>query len=297
MTEPLISPLRGIITLLRPLIVLDYETTGTDPAKARICSVGMRRHNVDGTLQIFKTLVNPRVPMPKEASDTHAITQYVIDNGCAFCWREASEHPWAKCEKFRTVPTFAALAPRLHPVMIDADFAGYNIRYDLRVAAAEFDRVQMEFDYSLCSVIDSLRLWQLLEPRTLSDAVEHFLGEVIQDAHDAMADVESTERVLIAQLTGDHPNGKVIYGKSIKELHEAQWPRNPNALDSEGKFIYDGTGHLTFTFGKHKGKPVATQMSYVRWMSGPDASFSPEVRKLCLAIIGGNVLLRRETSG
>lgn len=282
------SPLAGILPLERPLIVLDYETTSADPAEARICSIGMRRHLTDGTLQAYKTLVNPGVPMPESAADTHKITQAIIDSGCAVCWKPREFHPWEECETFRVIPSFAQLAPRLHPVMHDVDFAGYNIQYDLRVAAEEFARNGMEFDYSGASIIDSLRIEQILEPRRLSDVYERRTGKKLDGAHDAMVDVEATEEVLIAQLTG-HERSDVL-PRNVAGIHDLLWPRDPNALDREGKFIYVHDV-LCFGFGKHKGRPVHGQLAYVKWMLG--ANFSPEVRKLCDAILAGQVLLRR----
>lgn len=288
------SRLAKLLRLTRPLIILDYETTGTDPAKARICSIGMRRHKPDGMVQPYKTLVNPLVLMPKSASDTHKITQDVLDTGCAYCWQRAEVHPTTSdtgelCEKFRTIPTFKQLAPRLLPTMNDADFGGFNIRYDLRVAAEEFNREGMTFDYSKAAILDGYRLLQLLDPRTLSDVYEKATGKKLKDAHDAMADVLASEEVIEWELT-EHDRCDLFTGKTVDDLHEMQWPADPNRLDADGKFVY-ADNVLVFSFGKFKGKPVAQNTGYVQWMLGAD--FPPDVKRWCERILAGQVLLRR----
>lgn len=290
MSELLVSPLAGILSLERPLIVLDYETTGVDPATARICSIGMRRHNVDGTLQPYKTLVNPDILMPRDAEGTHGITQEIIDHGCAFCWGTKEEHPWSKCEKWRPIHKFATLAPRLLPVMTGVDFCGYHIDYDLRVAAEEFERCGMVFDYSKAKIIDSLRIEQVVEPRTLSAVYERRTGKKLEGAHDAMIDVLATEEVFIDQLlkSSDLP-------RTIDQLHDLLWPPDPDNLGREGKFRY-ADNVLMFTFGKWKGRSVKSQLSYVQWMLR-DGGFSPEIRALCKGILDGRIPLIRKSNG
>lgn len=288
-TASFVSKLAGLLQLERPLIVLDYETTGTDPATARICSIGMKKHNPDGTMQPYKTLVNPDILMPREASKTHGITDRIIKEGCAWCWKVKDEHPTSDCAIWRPVRRFAELAPRLLPAMTGVDFAGYNVDYDLRVAAEEFNRLGMIFDYSAARIIDSFRIEQVLEPRSLSAVYERRTGRKLEGAHDAMIDVEATEEVLIEQLQF------AMLPKTVDALHDLLWPPDPNKLDREGKFRYAESGVLVFGFGKHKGKSVKSELSYVRWMLG--AGFSPEVRNLCNGILDGSVpLLRGEAT-
>lgn len=286
-SENLISPLANLIRLERPFIILDYETTGVDPQTARICSIGMRRHNPDGTLQVYKSLVNPDILMPKEAEGTHGITDEIIRKGCAFCWKMAEEHPSDICPKWRQVHRFATLAPRLLPVMQGVDFGGYHVDYDLRVAYEEFNRERLVFDYSGARVIDSKRIEEVIEPRTLSAVYERRLGKKLADAHDAMADVLATEEVFIDQLMKS-----ATLPRSIDQLHELIWPSDPDVLGREGKFRYVGNV-LTFTFGKWKGKSVASQRSYLEWMVR-SGGFSPEVRGLCERILSGEIPAARK---
>jgi DNA polymerase-3 subunit epsilon len=272
------SPLTKLLNLQRTLVLLDLETTSADTSRARICAIAMRIHKADGTLQIWKSLINPGVVMPKSAEEVHGISDAIIADGCAKCWKTKREHPNNGCNAFYTIPKFSAVAQNLLNGFKDVDFGGYNVRYDLRVMAEEFSRCRTEFDYSKSAIIDPFRLWQILQPRSLSDAAKYWTGKEMTNAHDALSDITWTEEVLISQLE------RTELPRNVRELHELSWPRDPNAVDSEGKFIFID-GELCLNFGKFKGQPVSKNRDYVQWMFG--ASFSPEVKRICDRILAG----------
>lgn len=274
--------LNQILQLSRPLLVYDLETTGKDPETARIVEIGMRVHwPVTNMVTSHKTLVNPGISIPQGAVDSHGITDAFFEEGaaCAFCHAIREAHPLQHCEVFKPIPTFMQLAPELFKALSNVDFAGYHIKYDLRVTSEEFRRHGYMFDYSKAAIIDSLRLWQILEARTLSDAVEHFLHRKHRGAHSALDDVEETEEVLIAQLT-THPMHATL-PRTVAALHEKCWP---NQIDIEGKFVFID-GIPSFNFGKHRGKPMTHDIEYLRWMSR--GSFSPEVQRIVTAALSG----------
>jgi len=104
-----------MLSLDRPLVILDLEATGTDPQKARIIQVAAKRlvPEQHGDIRIAAALtevVNPGIPVDDRILDLTGITQSELDNGS----------PW---------PT---VADRLGALIEDADLAGYNIQsYDL----------------------------------------------------------------------------------------------------------------------------------------------------------------------
>ena len=58
----------------------------------------------------------------------------------------------------------------------DCDYGGCNIKtFDLPLMQAEFLRAGFKWSYEDANIIDCYRMWQLGEPRTLSDAVKKFL--------------------------------------------------------------------------------------------------------------------------
>lgn len=67
------SPRLADLQLDRPLVVLDTETTGTDPQSDRIVHLGLIRLDPDGSSDEFETLVNPGLPIPAAATAVHGI--------------------------------------------------------------------------------------------------------------------------------------------------------------------------------------------------------------------------------
>ena len=62
----------NLISLSRPLICCDTETTGTDPQTARIVEIGFHLFEDvfpgDGPKKEWRSLVNPGVPIPESAT-------------------------------------------------------------------------------------------------------------------------------------------------------------------------------------------------------------------------------------
>ncbi len=57
-----------------PLIILDLETTGTSPKDDRIVQICCIKLLENGENIVKKTLVNPGVPIPAQATECHGIT-------------------------------------------------------------------------------------------------------------------------------------------------------------------------------------------------------------------------------
>lgn len=268
--------LSQILQIKRPLILFDLETTSASTKEARICSFAMRVHKPDGSIRAYKTLVNPRVSIPKEATGAHSITDEIIREGCALCWKKKVEHPREDCEEFRPVPIFLDIAHNLFHGFKDADFAGYNVTFDLQVLDREFERCHLNFEWADACILDGYRLWQLLEPRSLTHAYGKFVKKRLVGAHDAMTDVLATEEVLTAQLSikSDLP-------KTVEALYELSWP---NQIDKERKFVFIN-GVPCLNFGKYNGKPMSHNVDYLKWMLG--AEFSPEVKRICQKALNG----------
>lgn len=274
----------SLFKLTRSFVIFDLETTSKEPSTARICSLSMKIHKVDGTVNRYRTLVDPGCTIPKEASDINGITDELIRTGCAFCWKKREEHPHDGCAEFLVVPPFSQLAPNLHRGMSNADFGGYNIRYDLQVCVKEFERCELVFSYSGAHILCGLKLWQVIEPRTLTNAYERWCGKTLEGAHDATVDVDASEEVILAQLMFQRGGEKVLPA-TLQAIHELSFPKDPDWVDSEGKFIFV-RGVPCFNFGKHKGRPMQSQKGYLQWMFG--SNFSEEVKAIIDRALAGN---------
>jgi hypothetical protein len=143
----------------------------------------------------------------------------------------------------------------------------------------------LALDLETIRIVDPMHIWRLLEPRTLSDAVEHFLQRKHSGAHDALADVEETEAVLLAQLLRHAKSGDLP--KSVQGLNDLCFPRDEDDIDRDKKFRFVN-GKVCFTFGKWADKPVSEHLDYVRWMFDK-GDFSRGTKKICQDILSGRM--------
>jgi len=266
-----------ILNLSRKLIFLDLETTGTDDT-SKIVSYSHRVHAPGADkIIIYKTLVNPGMLIPPETTAIHGITDDMVLYGCAKCGEKKEghekDHPWS------AVPRFADLAANLHRGFTDSDFGGYSVKFDVKILAYEFNHANLPFDFSKAYLVDSYRLWQVKKPRKLKDACQEFLGREHSNAHDAEADITETEEIFEAQHK--------LWGlpSTVQEIHELTWPKNPNWIDSEGKFVWIGDVPC-YNFGQHKGRPMMSKPLYMRDFILKQG-FSPEVKNICQEILDG----------
>lgn len=239
------------LTLQRPLIVLDVETTGVDVEKDRVVSLAWA--TMDGVAHELR--FNPGFPIPPEASAIHGIT----DDDVCDC------------------PAFPGEAGRIAQAWHGADLAGFNLRsFDVPILRAEFRRAGfVDWPGADTRIVDAYRIYNRMEPRTLEAACRHYLGEELQNAHSAKADVEACVRVLQVQAKR--------YGAStLAELEALE--RDPSWVDAEGKFKRVN-GVVIITIGqKWAGKPLAqVDTGFLEWMVGPKAKFADDTRAVVLA--------------
>lgn len=265
--ELLLIALAERLQLRHRLIAIDVETTGTDPQTDRIVQIA--GYVVDPVRQgdgvgyhveaIGPHLVNPRRPIPAEATEVHHVTDAMVANA----------------------PTFAALVPMLAP-HIDADPApaivAYNGRFDIRFLAAELTRAGATDAAAVLGealLLDPYRIYQRQHPRDLSAAVRQYCGRELGDeAHDAHADVVAAVEVLMEQLSkhGDLP-------ATVADLEAYCAQRDPAWIDKAGKFIWrDGVPHCNFG-SKWKGVPMhRVDRTFYAWMCRSD--FDPDTKQI-----------------
>ena len=264
--------------LTRPLVCLDLETTSPKPDDARIVQIAFVVRKPDGSELRYSTLINPCLPIPKGATEIHGITDAMV-NGCKTCGHPKESHVGPPADgvchgDFRPWPRFVDIAPNLQHGFNNVDFAGYNLKsFDLPCLAAEFARNRWEWSYRSARVLDAYRLWQIVDPRTLTGAVKKYAGREMENAHEAMADVEATFDVLDAMLA-QHTE----LPADLDALHELQWPDDKNLVDASGKFIWKD-GEVIINFSKHKGTPLRLiDAGFLAWML--KGEFSAEVKDI-----------------
>jgi len=253
------TTLPDVLPLDRPMLGCDLETTGVNRATARIIEVGFEIMRPGFETKEYRTLVNPGVPIPAEATAINHITDDMV----------------------KDAPTFEQLADNLLLGMVGCDYCGYNVRFDLGIFDAEFKRSGCRWTYEGARVIDGFRLWQIAEGRTLTHAVERWLkggdpcvghGEVADEsAHTALWDVKMSTRIIAAQLR-QCPQ----LPRDVQQLHDLC---APGWYDHEGKLQWRN-GELCFTFGEHREKPLrSVPKGYLSWVAGKD--FNNTVKSAC----------------
>ena len=254
------------LKLKRPLVCLDCETTGLDTENDRIVQIAVSIVKPHGGAHVdeSKRLLNPGFPIPAAATEVHGITDEMV----------------------KDEPAFSAIAQSLAQLLTDVDYAGYNVTFDLQMLMAEFERVGDNADFMEgASIVDAKRLWEVLCPRHLVDAVRFWTGdEPSDDAHDALADVRMTLAVLNGQIDVMNGERAVSIDQEItipevpeitpEALHELCFP---GMMDLAGKFVLDDEGkHAIWNFGKYRGQAVdpnaSDQVGLLKWMLGQDFS-------------------------
>lgn len=234
-----------MLTLTKPLAVIDLETTGISLRNDRIIEIAIVKILPDGSKTVKRKLVNPEMPIPPASTDVHGITNDMV----------------------KDAPTFKQIANELKQFIEHCDLAGYNSnRFDIPMLAEEFLRIGMDFDSKGRKLVDVQRIFHLMEQRTLSAAYKFYCDKVLEGAHGAEADATATWEVLEAQVIR-YPHIGTDIESILKFIGEEQ------VVDFARRFVMEN-GVETFNFGKHKGRPVAdvlkNEPQYYDWMMKGD---------------------------
>lgn len=234
------------LNLKKCLVFFDLETTGTNPNQDRIVEISYIKVYPNGREEAKTYRVNPGIPIPKEASDVHHIT----DADVADC------------------PTFKEVGRLIAKDIEGCDLAGFNSnRYDVPLLVEEFLRNDIDIDLSKRKLIDVQVIFHKMEQRTLSAAYKFYCNKELEGAHGAEADTRATYEVLKAQLDR-YPDLQ----NDVNFL--AAFSSHNRNVDFAGKIVYNDQGVEVFNFGKYKDQPVEEVLKrdtgYYGWMMNGD---------------------------
>lgn len=244
--------------LKNPLVFFDLETTGTNISNDRIVEIAVVKVLPNGSVENKSSKINPTIPIPLESSLIHGIYDKDVQDA----------------------PTFKNIAKSLSKFLEGCDFSGFNIiRFDIPLLVEEFLRAGVEFDVSHRKLIDTQKIFHLMEKRNLSAAYKFYCNKELDGAHSAEADTMASFEVLKAQV--EKYQGREVMdglGKKIgkiendmKILHKLTATK---MVDLAGRIIINAEGIECFNFGKHRGKPVIQifeqEPSYYDWMMKGD---------------------------
>lgn len=234
-----------MLQLVKPLAVIDLETTGINLSTDRIVEIAIVKILTDGKKIVKRKLINPEIPISEVSRDMHGITN----------------------EMLKDAPTFRQVANEIKQFLDNCDLAGYNSnRFDIPLLAEEFLRVGLEFDFSNRQLVDVQKIFHMMEQRTLSAAYKFYCNKNLEGAHGAEADASATWEILEAQLT-KYPQ----LGSSVETIITCIG--DDCIVDFARRMVMEN-GVEIFNFGKHKGRIVAevlkAEPQYYDWMMKGD---------------------------
>jgi len=236
------------LNLKKPLAVFDLETTGINIAKDKIVEISILKISPNGTREQKTLRVNPEMPIPKEVSEIHGITDEMVANE----------------------PTFKQIAHELNNFLDNCDLAGYNSnKFDIPLIVEEFLRVDIDFSLKNRRSVDVQTIFHKMEKRTLEAAFKFYCDKTLVDAHSAAADTSATFEILEAQL-----DRYTDLENDIDYL--AQFSTFTRNVDVAGRIVLNDNDEEVFNFGKYKGQRVDDVLKanpgYFGWMQNGDFS-------------------------
>jgi DNA polymerase-3 subunit epsilon len=226
----------------RDIVCFDLETTGVDTQKDRIvqyCFIKLtydEKHD-EYNREVKTAYINPGIPIPKEATEVHKITDDMVKKS----------------------HMFSVVAPYILPWIKGCVIMGYNsIRFDVPLLATEFERAGIP-DHGLydMDMIDAMVLYREYRPATLIAAAMDLLGKDIEgEAHDAEVDVSATIDVVDALRLELVCTEEDLIKKSRPE----------GMVDFAGKLKLNDDGDVIYAIGKAKGKRVIDDKGFGQWM-------------------------------
>jgi len=253
------------LQLVKPLAIIDLETTGINLSTDRIIEIAIVKIFPDGKKLVKRKLINPELPIPPTSTEIHGITDEMV----------------------KDAPTFRQAANEIRQFIDNADLAGYNSnRFDIPMLAEEFLRVALDFDFKNRKLLDVQKIFHTMEQRTLAAAYKFYCNETLVDAHSAEADAQATWNVLQSQVER-YPQLGLTVESILKCIGEE------NTVDFARRMVME-KGVEVFNFGKHKGRSVTevlkAEPQYYDWMMKGDF---PLHTKLKLTEVFNRMMLKK----
>ncbi|MBI3616590.1 MAG: 3'-5' exonuclease [Candidatus Omnitrophica bacterium] len=261
-----------MMKLVRPLVVLDLETTGTWIEKDRIVEIAMVRLTPEGVQDRFQSRVNPGMPIPPRVSQITGITNQDV----------------------KEAPPFKEIAAKVLEFIGDADLGGFNVeRFDLIILEREMFAAGIKFEWRGRTIYDAQKVYHLHEKRTLKAAYQFYCSKDLVNQHTAMGDTEATLEILAAQIDK--------YGKpeiGMESLKDFDYERIDDYFDDERKFRW-WNGELYPVFGRYAKKSSLKEIAqkdpaYLEWMLTTD--FPQKVKAMLRGVLEGRLPKLPESS-
>jgi DNA polymerase III epsilon subunit family exonuclease len=190
--------------------VLDFEMTGLDPERDRVCEVAVVRGRLGAAERELHSLVRPGVPVTRAAKRVHGLTDAVLHRA----------------------PGFRRIASELAEVLTGAVVVCHNVPFDIGFLHREFEAVGQGFapPLTLDTLTMSRRLFSLRSHDLASTCAA--LGVSASPSHRALDDARATFALLGEMTRRLDPDG-ALKVRDLIDLLDALAPNSPLRLQQK----------------------------------------------------------------
>lgn len=248
-------------------VVVDTETTGLDPATARVVEIGAVRLEIGrtGKAAPFRRLVRPDVGIPAEATQIHGIGWGTVE----------SESP------------FADVWPQFADYIGDAVLIGHSVGFDTAVLTNECRRASIEWSPGVA--LDTQWLARVAEPGLADVSLQglaSWLDVGLTGRHSALGDATATAAIYRALVPRLRSRGIRTLGEALaasRAVAEQPHHRRPPGWSDLDPVLAAGEPLRIDPYPyRHR---VATVMSAPIRMIGRDATLGDALRVMAEAQI------------
>lgn len=243
---------------------VSVETTGLDVREARVVKIDILVVRDKSVLQSLNTLVNPEIPIPKDASDYNGITDDMVADA----------------------PKFSEIATIVLKFLNDCGcIGGDSISFfDLAVLMSEFERLGMEFNVRGKRIVDTNEIYKKCVRRGLDEKLKECLND---EDYEKMSKCVSRN---VGAYDNDAFRSLMLYrvlarDYELDDMRVDDICGNVGRIDLAGFFVKDFSGNVLFARGKYSGKNINdVDMSYFQWMCC-NPKFNSDTRDIAARII------------
>ena len=179
-----------------PALALDTETTGLDPVRDRIVSLGAVRLR-GAELQrseVLDLLINPERKIPAASTAVHGISDRMV----------------------LEAPAYAEVAPKVMAALTGVALIGHHTVFDLAVLRRASTAIGI--DWQDPPWLDTALLYSALHPEARMfdlDAVAEHVGVAVHGRHTALGDALATAEIYLKLLPDLQDHGIVTLGQAM----------------------------------------------------------------------------------
>ncbi len=227
-------------------VVVDVETTGSNPDYCRIIEIALYLVRGGTIVEAYTSLVNPRQHIPKFIVQMTGITNEMVFSA----------------------PDFKKIAPEIKNFLSRENtvFVAHNVNFDYNFVKKSFERLGINFPEipKLCTLKLARRLINGTGKKNVGSLSEH-LGISLKNRHRAFGDAKATAQILLELLEiaeNEHnittteellkfqykPYSSIVISEKLKNKDSIDFKDIPDSpgiyffVDKYGNYLYIGKG-------------------------------------------------------